>query len=162
MKKAFIPTAVFASLILASATALAAVHTTGDISEPASLTAANVSAAAVTSNTAGTVEYARKTLYNPDGSLAAIDETWADVVTHNQRSDYTEPAAGTDSMQRVGGAYVLDNGHKYLKVATNDQGNLVGYELTAKSAEKQLFSTQPTNNSMPSRLPETLTGVIER
>lgn len=134
MKKVFIPTAVFASLIVASATALAAVHTTGAASQPAS--SAAVSVAAVSSNSVGTVEYAKKTLYNPDGSLAAVNETWADSATHNQRSDYTEPAAGTESMQRVGGAYVLDNGHKYLKVSTNDQGNLIGFELTAKSADQ--------------------------
>ncbi|NHN35256.1 hypothetical protein [Paenibacillus agricola] len=133
MKKVLLPTVFIASLVIASATALAAVDTTSNITQPASVAAVS---AAVNNDHAGTIEYAKKTLFNPDGSVVAVNETWADAATRNQKSNYEEPVKGTDSMQRLGGAYVLDNGNTYIKVATDAQGNLVGYELTAKNPDQ--------------------------
>lgn len=133
MKKVLIPTAVFASLAIVSATAFAAVNSTGNMNQPVTPV---VSVAANTGSSVGTVEYAKKTLYNPDGSLAAVDETWADPATHNQRSNYKEAVKGTDSLKSVAGTYILDNANRFLKVSTNDEGSLVGFELKATTAEQ--------------------------
>lgn len=70
--------------------------------------------------------HAKKTSYNPDGSIAFVEETWTDLKTHDKRIDLIEPAKGTNSLQRIGGAYVLENGAKYMKVTTDAQGNLTG------------------------------------
>jgi len=70
--------------------------------------------------------HAKKTLYNPDGSIALIEETWADPKTNDMRLDQIELIKGTNTLQRTGGAYVLENGAKYIKVTTDVQGNLTG------------------------------------
>jgi hypothetical protein len=72
------------------------------------------------------IYFAKKTSYNFDGSIALVEETWADPETHDKRLDYIEPIKGTNTLQRTGGAYVLENGAKYIKVTADAQGNLTG------------------------------------
>ncbi|EGW36356.1 hypothetical protein [Desulfosporosinus sp. OT] len=77
----------------------------------------------------GNIEYAKKTLMNPDGSVAAVDETWADPATQAEKVSYSEPDKGTGELKFVAGAYTLENGSHYIKVTSDDQGNLTGYEI---------------------------------
>lgn len=72
------------------------------------------------------IYFAKKTLFNPDGSIALVEETWADPETNDMRLDQIEPIKGTNTLQRTGGAYVLENGSKYIKITTDAQGNLMG------------------------------------
>ncbi len=72
------------------------------------------------------VSFAKKTMYKPDGSIAYVEETWADSKTHDKRLDFFEPGKETNTLQSIGGAYVLENGAKYIKVITDAQGNLTG------------------------------------
>ncbi|WP_127483770.1 acid shock protein [Paenibacillus ehimensis] len=121
MKKVLIPT-IIAMMAIGSASAFAAEHTTGGNTQTASTA----------------IEYAKRTLFNPDGSTAAVYETWADPVTHNERLDYLEPVKGTEAMQRIGGGYVLDNGKRYIKVGRDTEGNLMGSAITAKDSDKSM------------------------
>lgn len=79
----------------------------------------------------GNIEYAKKTLLNPDGSIAAVDETWADPATQAEKVSYSEPDKGTGELKFVAGAYTLENGTRYIKVIKDDQENLTGYEMNS-------------------------------
>ena len=141
MKKILIPVIVVAIL----ASILIYVFSSGDetasntqtantaVVSTAFATTDNTAANTQTTNTAvvstavqADITFAKKTLYNPDGSIATVIETSADPETHDQRLDYLEPIKGTDILQRTGGAYVLEKGATYIKVTTDTQGNLTG------------------------------------
>jgi hypothetical protein len=83
-------------------------------------------AAVISTAVQADIIFAKKTSYNPDGSIALVEETWVDPKTHDKRLDFIEPIKGTHTLQRTGGAYVLENGAKYVKVTTDAQGHLTG------------------------------------
>ncbi|WP_248923903.1 hypothetical protein [Paenibacillus hamazuiensis] len=132
MKKVLIPAAIIGAMAISSATAFAAVNVTAGDNVQAS--SASIVSTTVQNDSKAIIEYTKKTLLNPDGSIAAVDETWADPVTHNKRLDYKEPVKGADSFHRVGGGYLLDNGKRYIKVGTDTDGNLVGGEIMLTDA----------------------------
>ncbi|MFM1652140.1 hypothetical protein ACI7RC_08565 [Brevibacillus sp. B_LB10_24] len=133
MKKVLIPATIIATMAISSATAFAAANMTGGESVP--IASAAAVSMTVQDDSKGTIEYAKKTLFNPDGSIAAVDETWADPVTHNKRIDYKEPVKGTDTLQRIGGCYLLDNGKRYIKIGIDTDSHLIGSEFTLKNPE---------------------------
>jgi hypothetical protein len=100
-------------------TAFAAAYKTAVITQTTNI-------AVVSTAVQAEIYHAKKTLYNPDGSIALVEETWADPKTNDMRLDQIEPIKGTNTLQRTGGAYVLENGAKYIKVTVDDQGNLTG------------------------------------
>ncbi|MGB8451749.1 MAG: hypothetical protein WCD89_05385 [Anaerocolumna sp.] len=121
MKKKVIIIAVIAVLSATYNMSLAAVTPSGSIA------LANVStkkAVAVKSTEQGSIEYAKKTTSNADGSIAYIDESWADPSTHNERLDDYESVKG--DMVRMQSCYVLDDESKYIKASRTDKGSLTG------------------------------------
>ncbi|WP_088188570.1 hypothetical protein [Desulfosporosinus sp. FKA] len=117
-------TAIVATLAVTSTSVLAATAKTGNI-QPTG----HIVASATTSNQQeGNIEYAKKTLYNPDGSIAAIDETWANPANHNEKVSYHDLAK-----KIVAGAYVLENGNDYIKFSEDAQGKLTGYEMKSQN-----------------------------
>ncbi|MEA4933013.1 MAG: hypothetical protein VB071_05415 [Lawsonibacter sp.] len=119
MKKILISIMIIATLAATSISAFAATDKTAAHAQTANTAAAS---SAVQED----VYSGKKTLYNPDGSIASVIETWDDSKTHDKRVDFLEPIKGTDTLQRTGGAYVLENGAKYIKVTADAQGKLTG------------------------------------
>lgn len=90
---------------------------------------------AVKNNSQSNIEYAKKTLYNADGNIASVIETWSNPATHDERSDFSELDNGSGSLTRFGGgAYVLNNGTQYIKYDKDSQGKLSGTSMEMSSS----------------------------
>lgn len=135
MKKILLSTAIAASLVATSTAVFAAVPTTG--TKAVSTSKVSVSTT-VKDNSKGNIDYVKKTLFNADGSTAAVQEAWADPVTGNERLDYSEAVKGTNTLNRVEGCYVLDNGTKYIKATKDANGNLTGISMKVNNANSIL------------------------
>lgn len=122
-------TAIIAALAVVSTSALATTDKTAANAQGTGKTAAITTAS---NPQQGNIEYAKKTLFNPDGSIASVEETWADPTTHNEKI-VLEPVEGTSTLHQViYGGYVLENGTRYIKFEGDNQGSLTGYEMKSQ------------------------------
>lgn len=129
MKKVLITSVIVASILITSATVFAE-DTNGNNAQ--NFSTVKVSAS-VNNNHKSNIEYAKKTLFNPDGSIAAIDESWADPATNNERLDYSEPAKGTSDIVRIQSCFVLDNETRYIKASRTENGSFSGITFSGKN-----------------------------
>jgi hypothetical protein len=125
-----IATAIIATLAVASTSALAVMDKTAANAQGTGKTAAITTAS---NPQQGNIEYAKKTLFNPNGSTASVEETWADPATQAEKVNYSEPIKETGEINYVAGAYALENGARYIKVSRDSLGNLIGYEMKSSN-----------------------------